>query len=379
MTTLLPFLLLAAAAGALFIEAALLRRRVSSIPVRIHVNGTRGKSSVVRYIAAGLRSAGVRTVSKVTGVVPTYCSLNGEESVIRRFGPARVQEQFMALRRAAAEGAGAAVIECMSLQPEYQELEARWLRPTVSVLTNVRDDHREVMGETEQERIRSLTSAVQPGVTVVTGEERLLDALHAAVRVRGARLVSAPLHNGAGTDTAAQRNIGIAVAACSAAGFPAEKVLPGILQEAERDRLRRLHRATGGSTSLFIDVFEANDVESTAERFAAERRSAPYRSVTIILNTRHDRPVRTADFVRWILTLGTEVRSVVLSGTHSAAAERMLRSGRCRAFVVRCEPDEWSEVRGEAVPVGGERMIVGVGNIAGAGHRWRSVFSGGPA
>ena len=31
------------------------QRRLASIPIRIHVNGTRGKSGVTRLIAAGLR------------------------------------------------------------------------------------------------------------------------------------------------------------------------------------------------------------------------------------------------------------------------------------------------------------------------------------
>ena len=33
------------------------RRHLARIPVRIHVNGTRGKSSVCRLIGAGLRAA----------------------------------------------------------------------------------------------------------------------------------------------------------------------------------------------------------------------------------------------------------------------------------------------------------------------------------
>ncbi len=38
-----------------FIEARLHQNARSKIPIRVHVNGTRGKSSVTRLIAAGLR------------------------------------------------------------------------------------------------------------------------------------------------------------------------------------------------------------------------------------------------------------------------------------------------------------------------------------
>ena len=37
---------------------------LKSIPLRIHVNGTRGKSSVTRLIAAGLREGGLKTFAK---------------------------------------------------------------------------------------------------------------------------------------------------------------------------------------------------------------------------------------------------------------------------------------------------------------------------
>ena len=43
------------------------QRRLSSIPIRIHVNGSRGKSSVTRLIGGVLREAGIRTVTKTTG------------------------------------------------------------------------------------------------------------------------------------------------------------------------------------------------------------------------------------------------------------------------------------------------------------------------
>lgn len=49
------------------------KRNVEAIPIRVHVNGTRGKSSVTRLIAAGLRAGGRKTVAKITGHSAQSC------------------------------------------------------------------------------------------------------------------------------------------------------------------------------------------------------------------------------------------------------------------------------------------------------------------
>lgn len=46
------------------LEALKHRWLVSRIPVRVHVNGTRGKTSVTRLIAAGLRAGGKACLCK---------------------------------------------------------------------------------------------------------------------------------------------------------------------------------------------------------------------------------------------------------------------------------------------------------------------------
>ena len=52
------------------IEYSIHQKVLETIPLRIHVNGTRGKSSVTRLIAAGLREGGIRTFAKTTGTAP---------------------------------------------------------------------------------------------------------------------------------------------------------------------------------------------------------------------------------------------------------------------------------------------------------------------
>src|SRR5207244_12239351 len=61
------------------------RRLLDSIPIRIHVNGSRGKTGTARLIGAALRANGLRVVVKTTGKMPTTIDINGRERRLRQF------------------------------------------------------------------------------------------------------------------------------------------------------------------------------------------------------------------------------------------------------------------------------------------------------
>jgi poly-gamma-glutamate synthase PgsB/CapB len=68
-------------------------KNVKAIPIRIHVNGTRGKSSVTRLIASGLRAGGISTIAKTTGTLPRVIMPDGREAAIIRLMGANIIEQ----------------------------------------------------------------------------------------------------------------------------------------------------------------------------------------------------------------------------------------------------------------------------------------------
>ena len=108
-------------------------RRLERIPIRIHVNGTRGKSSVTRLIAAALRRSGIPTLAKTTGTAPVLILPDGSEETIRRRAPANILEQMKVVERAARLDARAVVVECMALDPELQSVsETAMIRSTVA-------------------------------------------------------------------------------------------------------------------------------------------------------------------------------------------------------------------------------------------------------
>ena len=76
-------LLLLTIAG--YIEIYIHNNSLLKIPIRIHVNGARGKSSVTRLIAAGLRAGGITTMAKTTGSAPRIIDKDGNPIVFDDF------------------------------------------------------------------------------------------------------------------------------------------------------------------------------------------------------------------------------------------------------------------------------------------------------
>src|SRR6266568_5314244 len=123
------------------------RRHLRAVPVRVHVAGTRGKSTTTRLIAAGLRAGGRKVLAKTTGSEPRLILPDGSETTWARRGPAAVREQTRLFAKASRLGVDTVVAECMAIRPEFiWASEEHLVQATTAVITNVRPDHFEDIG-----------------------------------------------------------------------------------------------------------------------------------------------------------------------------------------------------------------------------------------
>ncbi len=379
---LVPFVLLLLVVAVLIVEAVVTRRHIDSIGLRIHVNGTRGKSSVTRYVAAGLRAAGKRVWAKTTGTKPTLIHADGGSSLIKRRGGARVQEQFQIAFRAARHNADALVLECMSLQPELQELEGRTLRPHIYVLTNVKDDHREVFGSDPADQADALCSPIVAGSKILTtdgyhvpfvrkhsaGSGNPIDIVKPLSAEQAARVPSGVFHE----------NVVLALSVCAECGVAPDIAFPAIIAE-ELRQVRALVTIDEERHLYFVDGFAVNDVPSATDFIEYWCGELPeVNRLAVVFNSRPDRPLRSSVFSEWLPGL-SDLTAVFLVGHHASYMRRALkRHGLDNAPVVTLSHSEIKDVKNIiAGNCSTDTLVVGLGNIGGDGFEIAETLRGG--
>ncbi len=269
------------------------RRQLAHV---IYVNGTRGKSSVTRLIDAGLRAGGLRVFCKTTGTVPMTIGVDGVERPIRRLGCANIREQLSILRQAARDGAQVLVIECMAVDPAYQWIsQHRMLHADTGVITNVRLDHTDVMGETLSEIAEALSNTIPRGGVLFTAEQEQFSVFEGTARRLGSRAVC--VRPDADTSSLAAidfpENVALALAVCDHLGVPEKAARAGMAHYQRDPYALAFYRL--GNGGLFVNGLSINDPQST--RMVYESLLQPLglaeKQVTLLLNNREDRVART--------------------------------------------------------------------------------------
>ncbi|MFT6864829.1 MAG: poly-gamma-glutamate synthase PgsB/CapB [Akkermansiaceae bacterium] len=293
------------------IESRNHRQRLAKIPMRIHVNGTRGKSSVARLIAAGLRAT-ITTCCKTTGTLPRMILPDGREYPVFRPAKANVIEQVRIVRTAVESQAQALVIECMALRPRLQWLcEEKLVRATHAVITNCRADHLDVMGPEEEHVAWALAGMIPIGQKLFTAERRHLGILQQACDDRDCELIPITLEEVQAITTADldpfpylehAENVALALKICADLGVDRETALKGMWAAIpDPGAMTAHHMDFFGRKINFVNGFAANDPESTERiwNMALERYPHVQKRIAIF-NCRADRADRSRQLAQAI-------------------------------------------------------------------------------
>ena len=360
----LAFIVFAFGVGENFLHQRNLRR----LPLRILVNGTRGKSSVTRLVAGALREAGISTMAKTTGSAASIILEDGTEMPMkRRLGP-RITEQKAFTRLAVAHGAQAIVVECMAVRPESQEVFSRQLvRPTLCVVTNARVDHIEEMGSTEEDTVAALSCSIPRDGVLVTADRRFEGKA-------GRFVVADP--SLIGHDTLARfgypvfaENVALALQVASELGIDRETALRGM--EAARPDIGAMglfRVECSPFSAIVINGFAANDRLSTGLVWEKAMEFLPAGlPVVLLYNNRADREYRISEFLK--LPPGLKnLKTVAVAGEHARKVARLFASRGLDTLAIDAGMECEALLSSLGRRLGSEYILFGVGNIRGRGR-----------
>jgi poly-gamma-glutamate synthase PgsB/CapB len=282
-------------------------RRLQHIRLRIHVNGIRGKSTVTRLVAGVLRESGYETVAKTTGSAAMVIHEDGSESPIQRRGAATIVEQIDIVRQHVKPTTEALVIECMAVHPLYQRVaQEQIVKGNITIITNVREDHQEVMGGTLPEIAEALSHTIPYGGLLITAEERahLRAQLARNAQVRGSGFLYADQawvtdEDLQGFDYLSfKENLAIGLAVAKWLDIPRAVALRGMRKAWPDIGVVCVQRTQIGAKEIvWAPLFAVNDRESTV---MGTELLKPYHRPDAtrigILNNRLDRAVRALQF-----------------------------------------------------------------------------------
>lgn len=363
------------------LEAWRHRRILASIPIRIHVNGTRGKTSVTRLIAAGLRGGGKRVCAKTTGSAAAFTDPDGREFSLFRIAGANIIEQMRMMARMAQLKPEIVVVECMALQPHYQSLtELRMVRSNFGVITNARADHLDVMGPGEQDVALALAGSTPVHGNLFTAERNLLDVFEYSTQDRNSVLHGVSEDEvGAISDATLNQfkysehaeNVALALKLCEHLGVDREKALQGMIDlEPEAGAMRILHLEYFRRDMIFVNAFAANDPESTGsiwERIIS--RHGEGRRRIALINCRADRPHRSQQMAEATVNWTAADKYLVMGSGTIMFARMAVKAGLDANKIVVMEQGAMVDVIETVFEECGHRaLVVGMCNIHGGGE-----------
>ena len=355
-------------------------KRIRSFKVRVHVNGIRGKSTVTRLIAGVLREAGYRAVAKTTGSAAVTIDFDGRDIPILRTGPANVKEQQDIIAQWDSVSPDAMVIECMALQPKYQEwAEKMVIRAHIGVITNVREDHQDVMGETLPEIAVSMAHMCPTNGYLITAEHNpdLQKVLEKEAKKRGSTLIVADPARVTDEEAAQfdylsfKDNIAIGLTVADLLGIDRNIAIRGMVKARGDIGVVRLQRVTlREKPIIWANLFAVNDRESMMISMDMLEPYCDDRTIKIgILNNRYDRERRAEQFgdvaVRdlkfdWLITFGAYEELVTRKLlSNGFPRERIVNLG----FSVNPSVEQIIDSIAGMVPDGFQALLVGFVNI----------------
>lgn len=350
------------------------RKRIKYL---IHINGIRGKSTVSRLIDAGLREADFKVFTKITGTSPRIIDTAGVEKEILRKGKANIREQIKAINWACKEGAEILILECMAVNPEFQKItEEKILKADIAVITNVREDHLDEMGENLSEIAKSLANTIPQKGKLITAAENYFDFFKKEAEKKLSQVFLVD-ENKIEDKKEYEKidfpiNVALALETCKQL-YVDEKILLKGMKKYKKDSgvLKIYHLKINDKKIFFINAMAANDPDSTEiilEKIKKDRYWRENKKI-LLLNNRKDRISRAEQHVKLIKKIENQFDRIIIFGENRNLLKKMVLKENISSGKVSLKKD--SRFLNEITE---NSLIFAIGNICGRGKELVEFF-----
>ncbi|WP_026691556.1 poly-gamma-glutamate synthase PgsB [Alteribacter aurantiacus] len=351
------------------------QRNVDSIPVRININGVRGKSTVTRLITGIMMEAGYKTIGKTTGTQARMIYNDREDPIVRDPEGPNIREQLKVMKSVSEQKTEVLVSECMAVNPDYQKVfQNIMLQGNIGVIVNVLEDHMDVLGPTIDDVAQSFTATIPFDGHLIVNDGPYQDFFKEIAAKRNTKVIVAD------TSTVSEDylrkfdymmfpdNAALPLAVAEAMDIDRETALKGMLNAPpDPGAMRILKTGDPEKPSYFFNGFAANDASSTLNIWKRVKELGfPSEHPIVIMNCRKDRVDRTEQFARDVLP-NLDIGTLVVIGDLTSPIEQAYRDGTIEAeHFISLEGASTDEIYNELQKITQRTSIFGVGNIHGA-------------
>lgn len=356
-----------------------------SIPIRINVNGIRGKSTITRLITGVLVEAGYRTIGKTTGTAARliYWDTSIEKPIKRRLEGPNISEQMKVVAEASKRGAECLVSECMAVNPDYQiTFQQEMIRANISVIANVLEDHMDVMGPTLNEVADALKATIPYRGHLIIAEGPYMHYFIREARKRKTQVyIADPSRIPEGylkkfNYMLFPENVALALAVAKVLGISEKCAFQGMLNaKPDPGAMRIVEVSSRPHPIYFVNGFAANDPSSTLQIWERlHLLGYPTKNPVVIMNCRADRVDRTIQFAKDVLPK-IKMDTLVVIGQAVSPIKEAYSKGLIHARkLLNLENQPTDSILEALQDYSSHQMIYGIGNIHGAAEPLCTLF-----
>lgn len=375
------YIVIAVCAAALLILGILEKKKhlkqVARIPMRINVNGIRGKSTITRMITAMLAYHGVKVIGKTTGSAARMLYWDKpEEPIDRKPEGANIKEQLGVISKAADMGAEALVCECMAVKPELQKIyQEQMIKAGIGVIVNVLPDHIDEMGPTLDEIALAFTVTIPYNGILILGSSDYTEYFTEIAEKRNTKVFVADeskIPEGyldKFNYAVFPNNVAVPLALAEALGIDREEALEGILTAAPDPGIATVNPVGRlEDNAFFVNGFAANDPVSTLQIWDyVKRRGISQDNVIVLANCRGDRGDRTRQMANDVIPF-MPAKTVIAVGKNTKPIADAYKKGKFKAEFLNMDSAKPNKIVAEIEKRLSGAVIFGVGNIHGIGE-----------